>query len=719
MTYVIYKGEKIKVHTAYQQYGLGRTPLKCIQLRNRGINSIDEIEGLLELKGLQSLDLMENKIASLSGLEELTNLKILMIGNRISEIKNLDKLTKLTHLWLGSEISEIKGLDNLSNLLHLTLRGKISEIDNISSLTKLIDLDLNHNQISEIKGLGDLTNLERLHLGGNQISEIKELTLLKKVFDLDLSSNEITEIKGLSHLKMLSSLDLNFNKIKEIKGLEGLTEIWHLDLSSNKITEIKNIDSLSRLQELYLGNNNITSIKGIENLPGFHIYLYPNPIPEVEMKRFKGYINGNFIIHSYFYGDQILILFNNSHKKLNNKSYEFSIYCRNINEEPPSPKFTANLHLINPLGEALQTFQMNSHPSDLQHPDYDSKKVVKFHISIDLETLCDEEGLWHYFFTLKDESDNGKVIFIPENGYLLGPEITSPEIAIFIGHSVSSIPGKRYIRAGFLKNNYEFIVDSFYWKDLKEVYLCLIPAQKTEGIGISNTVGIKKFKMKLFNDDSNSMGEVGFRYIINFEDLQYKAAELGWFSNHYEGILKDGTKVYHYSQKSFYSRHEDAEFSDKDIWEDFKDPFVANNQPQLVDYIFEDTKHLIYSPSCFLDEVCVELEKKPKTVYEVKFDYTLRFEVLYSDSNGYKPFKGYPRLIFRNKELDKNYEYIMVINNVISRISQYYGKIFESYICDVNWANFPEGTWNFYFEAKDSKGKVIRSLLGKETIERI
>ena len=717
MSHVIYKGKKFKVSVIYQHYGLERTPFKHLELRNRDINSINEIEGLLELKRLQSLDLMNNNISDMNGLEELTNLKILYIGNRISEIKGLEKLTKLTHLWLESEISEIKGLENLSNLLYLTLGRKISEINNLDNLINLSDLDLSYNQISEIKGLGKLRTLRRLDLSNNQITEIKGLNLLENIYDLDLSSNKISEIKELSHLRNLGALDLSFNEIKEIKGLEGLKKIANLSLDSNQITKIKGINSLTGLQELDLSNNQITSVKNVDNLHEFVIDLYSNPIPQVEMERFRGCVNGNFVVHSLSYGNQNLILFNNSHEKVRDNSYDFSIYCRNIDGKPPNPNFVITLHLINPMGKALQPCPMNLRLSNVKNPEYDSRRAVKFHIFIDLNTLSEEEGLWHYFFTLKDESNKDKLIYIPENGYIRGPEISSPGKAVYSWHSVSSIPGKRYNRAGFMKNDYEFIVNFFYSTELKDVYLCLIPAQKTDGIGISNKVGIKKFNMKLVKPESNF--ESAFRCIINFENLGYEDAQLGWFYHYYEGVLKDGTKGHYGQPRSFYNKHEDAEFSNKDIWEGFKQPFVASNHPQLVDYLFEDRKHSIYSPSFFLGETCELLEKDPKTEYQVKSNYNLRFEVLYADSNGDKPFDGNPRLIFRNKELDKKFEYKMFPNNVISGLCQDYGKVFDSYICDVNWANLPEGIWHFYFEAKDSKGNQIKDLIGKENFLRV
>ncbi len=71
MSGVIYKGKKFEVSTIYQRYGSERVQLKYLQLRDLGINSIDEVEGLLELRDLQYLDLSGNNISELKGLSEL------------------------------------------------------------------------------------------------------------------------------------------------------------------------------------------------------------------------------------------------------------------------------------------------------------------------------------------------------------------------------------------------------------------------------------------------------------------------------------------------------------------------------------------------------------------------------------------------------------------------------------------------------------------------
>ncbi|MDR0603263.1 MAG: leucine-rich repeat domain-containing protein [Bacteroidales bacterium] len=114
-------------------------------------------------------------------------------------------------------------VNNLDEITHLNLKNnQIGEIKGLDKLTNLQELNLSSNKISEIKGLDKLTNLQILYLYNNQISEIKGLNKLTNLQELDLRYNYIGEIKGLNKLKNLRELKLSDNQISEIKGLESI-----------------------------------------------------------------------------------------------------------------------------------------------------------------------------------------------------------------------------------------------------------------------------------------------------------------------------------------------------------------------------------------------------------------------------------------------------------------------------------------------------------------
>lgn len=207
-----------------------------LNLSNRRIKDITDIDGLESLIELQSLDLSNNQISEIKGLEKLVNLRTLKLEcNQISEIKGLKDLTNLTFLRLRkNQISEIKGIEALINLTYLDLSfNKIKEIKNLDTLIKLTILELKNNNLQEIKGLNTLEKLE----------------------ELDLSSNQITEIKGFENLINLKALWLGKNFITEVKGLEDLTNLSSLTLNGNPITKVKDFKIFKKINNLYLPNH--------------------------------------------------------------------------------------------------------------------------------------------------------------------------------------------------------------------------------------------------------------------------------------------------------------------------------------------------------------------------------------------------------------------------------------------------------------------------------
>ncbi|GAB5532349.1 MAG: leucine-rich repeat domain-containing protein [Roseivirga sp.] len=129
-------------------------------------------ELIVDLKGLQTLDLRYNQISDISFLEKLTGLKELYLSrNQISDISFLEKLTDLQTLYLsGNQISDYSFLEKLTGLESLDLSGnQISDISFLEKLTGLQSLDLRDNQISDISPLYRLINKGLdVHLGNRR-----------------------------------------------------------------------------------------------------------------------------------------------------------------------------------------------------------------------------------------------------------------------------------------------------------------------------------------------------------------------------------------------------------------------------------------------------------------------------------------------------------------------------------------------------------------------
>lgn len=188
-------------------------------------NLISHVKGLDELKNLTSLDLSFNKIKHIKNLNHLNKLtQAFFVQNRISRIENLDGLENLTLIELGANrIREIENLDPLKSLQELWLgKNKITEIKNLSPLTNLRLLDIKSNRLTSITGLEELSNLEELYVSHNGITGIDPSALAnnKKLRVLDISSNQISHLENIGHLKDLEELWASSNKLADFREVE-------------------------------------------------------------------------------------------------------------------------------------------------------------------------------------------------------------------------------------------------------------------------------------------------------------------------------------------------------------------------------------------------------------------------------------------------------------------------------------------------------------------
>lgn len=214
-------------------------------LRQNQITTIDFSQEFAER--LQELDLYDNLISHIKGLDSFTSLTSLDLSfNKIKHIKNISHLTALTELFfVQNRISKIENLDNLSNLTSIELAA---------------------NRIRELENLEPLTSLRELWLGKNKITEIKNLSSLSNLRLLDIKSNRLTAITGLESLSNLEELYVSHNAITEIStsSLQHNSKLRVLDISNNQIAHLENIAHLKDLEELWASSNKLGNFREVE-----------------------------------------------------------------------------------------------------------------------------------------------------------------------------------------------------------------------------------------------------------------------------------------------------------------------------------------------------------------------------------------------------------------------------------------------------------------------
>ncbi|KAK4703770.1 protein phosphatase 1 regulatory subunit 7, partial [Phenoliferia sp. Uapishka_3] len=237
--------------------------------------SAEVIWPLRGLEKLEELDLYDNRLKSVKGLEGLVAIKSLDLSfNLIRSIRDLDDESpdspfaypQLDHLYL--------------------IQNKLSKIEGVRHRTGLDYLELGGNRIRTIENLPISATLRSLYLGKNKITKMEGLEGLTGLRTLSIQSNRITKIEGLDSLVALEELYLSHNGLTELGGLEKNVNLTTLDIANNKIqkVDLNALSSLTLLEEFWANNNEIDHLPILS--PSTHpaletLYLEGNPIEKM------------------------------------------------------------------------------------------------------------------------------------------------------------------------------------------------------------------------------------------------------------------------------------------------------------------------------------------------------------------------------------------------------------------------------------------------------
>lgn len=204
---------------------IGEKNVKILSLQHNLICCTHGFENM-GLRKLIFLDLYDNQVEEISGLESLENLRVLLFGkNKLKKITGIKSLTKLEILDLhGNFISQIgAGLNTLSELKVLNLAGnqiRSVEENDLEGLESLQELNLKKNRLKKIVDLKGSFRLQKLFLSDNEISCIEDIIGITKAFHLkevSVDGNPIafdsncacTLVLHLPHLQILSHVKIN------------------------------------------------------------------------------------------------------------------------------------------------------------------------------------------------------------------------------------------------------------------------------------------------------------------------------------------------------------------------------------------------------------------------------------------------------------------------------------------------------------------------------
>ncbi len=202
--------------------------LEIIKAGNSGLQSLDGIGGLINLKELDCSD--NDNINSLIPLSYLNNLEKVNCGNTMVKslvpLRNLERLRDLDVHY--TTIVDLRILKDLKMLTTLDVSQNISlfSLDGVNYMPELMYLNCSESNVDNLTPLSKLKNLQRLDCSKTKVESLRPIQLVKSLQDIDCSESKIKAksldyLLGLPYLLMLraKNIDITDAEAKEFETL--------------------------------------------------------------------------------------------------------------------------------------------------------------------------------------------------------------------------------------------------------------------------------------------------------------------------------------------------------------------------------------------------------------------------------------------------------------------------------------------------------------------
>ena len=235
-----------------------------LKLLNYQSNFITQITNM-RLPSLVFLDLYNNNIKQISGLDSVPSLRVLMLGkNHVKRIEGLESIRRLDVLDLhNNEISCIENVSHLTELRVLNLAGnKLRKITTLGGLKALTEINLRRNQIEAIYEMDTLACLQRLFLSNNEVKSLNDVSCLfraKVLSELTIDGNPLTNCSSyrqvvIEKIRWLKQLDL-----RRVSEEDRRLAVAHARREEEKMLEIakreaaksERLAALSQIQQTW------------------------------------------------------------------------------------------------------------------------------------------------------------------------------------------------------------------------------------------------------------------------------------------------------------------------------------------------------------------------------------------------------------------------------------------------------------------------------------
>lgn len=242
---------------------LAKLPIHWLILSNCGLTDADmpyitaiNVDDGNRFNELYHLNLGDNAITSLSGIERLTTLNVLLVQrNNISDLSPLSDLTRI-HTLNISWNPGITSIEPLAQgmreaLVNLDMAGLAVDLTPVGGMENLDHVrlgdDWNGHRISlDLAPLSGLTHLKYLHIFGAKLDNVDAISSMSGLICIDLPNCGLTSAKltALNGHPLTTGIVLERNFLRTLDGLDlsTLPQLKEINLGGNTIRDFSMFD---------------------------------------------------------------------------------------------------------------------------------------------------------------------------------------------------------------------------------------------------------------------------------------------------------------------------------------------------------------------------------------------------------------------------------------------------------------------------------------------
>ena len=233
---------------------------------------------LEKIRAVTELNISDQKLTDLSGIEWFTGLTTLYCDN--NQLTELDVSANTALTSLDCYDNQLTSLDVSANTALKFLscqRNQLTEL-NVSGCTALTSLRCYNNQLTELNVSAN-TALKTLWCYDNQLTElnVSANTALK---DLECYNNQLTELDVKANTK-LTSLKCDYNQLTKL-DVSANTALWDLECSRNQLTEL-DVSANTALTSLYCSSNQLTELDVSANTKLTSLHCSSNQLTSLDV----------------------------------------------------------------------------------------------------------------------------------------------------------------------------------------------------------------------------------------------------------------------------------------------------------------------------------------------------------------------------------------------------------------------------------------------------